>query len=211
MTTATPTTSQWNAYQAAFDHFNRVLFGGSLDHVILNFSRKAKSYGFCAPDRWAGDGETVTEISLNPTHLAERPLMESMSTLVHEMVHAWQFQSGTPSRRGYHNREWAAKMKECGLYPSSTGAEGGAETGQRMTHYIIPGGVFVRAFESLPEAARLPFVCHDTEEAKKKARNKVKYTCEGCGCNVWGKPGISVTCSDCELPFSSEDGDEEEV
>lgn len=208
----TPTTSQWNAYQAAFDHFNATLFDGCLAPVVLNFSRKAKSYGFFAPDRWVGDGgegQEYSEISLNPTHLAERPLIESMSTLVHEMVHAWQYQHGLYPRRPYHNRQWAAKMKECGLYPSDTGAPGGRETGQRMTHYVIPGGVYEAAFRSLPPEALLPLVCRDgTAPAKKKARNKVKYSCDGCGCNVWGKPEIRITCDGCGLAFSAEDGEE---
>jgi hypothetical protein len=44
-----------------------------------------------------------------------------LSTLVHEMVHVWQETYGNPSRRGYHNRQWAEKMREVGLQPSSTG------------------------------------------------------------------------------------------
>ena len=38
------------------------------------------------------------------------------------MTHVWQHQHGKPSSRGYHNREWAAKMKAIGLQPSNTGA-----------------------------------------------------------------------------------------
>lgn len=29
-------------------------------------------------------------------------------------------------------------------------------------------------------------------------RNKVKYTCPACGCNVWGKPGLRLRCEDCD-------------
>ena len=59
---------------------------------------------------------------------------------MHEMVHVWQHAHGKPGARGYHNKEWAAKMKAIGLQPSSTGMVGGKETGQRMMDYIIPGG-----------------------------------------------------------------------
>jgi hypothetical protein len=31
-------------------------------------------------------------------------------------------------------------MREIGLQPSSTGEPGGMETGQTVSHYIIPGG-----------------------------------------------------------------------
>lgn len=27
---------------------------------------------------------------------------------------------------------------------------------------------------------------------------KVKYTCPGCGCNVWGKQGLRIKCEDCD-------------
>jgi hypothetical protein len=59
------------------------------------------------------------------------------------MVQVWQHNRGTAPKRGYHNKEWAAKMKTVGLYPSNSGMVGGRETGQQMTHYIIPHGVFV--------------------------------------------------------------------
>jgi hypothetical protein len=39
---------------------------------------------------------------------------------VHEMAHVWQHAHGKPSRNGYHNKEWAAKMDERGLIPSDT-------------------------------------------------------------------------------------------
>lgn len=60
--------------------------------------------------------------------------------------HVWQQSHGTPPRRCYHDKEWAAKMREIGLQPSTTGEPGGRETGQSVTHYIVPGGPFARAY-----------------------------------------------------------------
>ena len=57
------------------------------------------------------------EIALNPAHFASRPTAGTLSTLAHEMAHLWQHHFGTPSRTGYHNKEWAAKMREIGLIP----------------------------------------------------------------------------------------------
>ena len=36
-------------------------------------------------------------------------------------------------------------MKAIGLQPSVTGEPGGKEAGQKMNHYIIPGGAFDKA------------------------------------------------------------------
>lgn len=33
------------------------------------------------------------------------------------------------------------------------------------------------------------------------ARNKAKYTCPGCGCNVWGKPRLKIRCEACDRRF----------
>lgn len=222
---AAPTPVLIAAYQAAFDHFNRELFDGALDGVVLNFSRHAKALGFFAPERWGtrgaiegriDDGRRTSEISLNPTYLATRPLVETYSTLVHEMVHALEHQEGRPARRGYHAKTWADNMEARGLMPSNTGAPGGARTGDRMTHWIIPGGRYEQAFATLPEAAKLPMTCVDTAEskAKKKARNKIKYTCPECQCNVWGKPGLKVACQECgsddePVTFEPEDNEQE--
>ena len=200
---AKPTPQQFVAYQRLYDHFNRTLFGGQLAPVILNFSRAAKTLGFFAPERWAS-GKTVThEISLNPTHM-DRPARAVASTLVHEMVHAWQHQFGKPSRTGYHNHEWSAKMEEVGLMPSDTGEPGGARVGQHMTHYIIPGGRIEKAFEALAASDLLPWQSREIATPRKKKttnRNKVKYSCPDCESTVWGKPNLDVWCGDCDTQF----------
>ena len=110
----TPTQAQFAAFQAMYDYFNGALFGGTLRPVILNFARAAGSLGFFAPQRWGQAQATTHEISLNPAHLATRSAREVAATLVHEMVHCWQQEHGTPSARGYHNKEWAAKRRLAG-------------------------------------------------------------------------------------------------
>jgi hypothetical protein len=203
-----PTDTQFRAFRSAYDHFNRVLFGGTLCPVILNFSRHANSLGFFAPLRWEREASTTHEISLNPSYLAQRDPRDVMSTLVHEMAHCWQQEHGTPGRRGYHNEEWARKMESIGLMPSSTGAPGGARTGERMTHYIIEGGAFARAFTAMPREYLLPWVCGESASAKvkkPKATSKLKFTCPTCGANAWGRPTLHLACGDCEIDMIAAD------
>ena len=40
-------------------------------------------------------------------------------------------------------------MREIGLQPTSTGEPGGKETGQSVTHYIIPEGRYAKAYAKL--------------------------------------------------------------
>jgi hypothetical protein len=205
----TPTSEQFSAFQKQFDHFNRTLFGKALPAVLLNFSRKANTYGFFAPDRWKnGDGTSTHEISLNPAYLAERAAEATSSTIVHEMVHLWQHEHGTPSRRGYHNEQWAAKMRDVGLMPSSTGKPGGDLVGYAVSHYIVDGGAFERAFQAMNKEHVFPWQSWEPTgvgRARRLARNKVKYTCPTCNANAWGKPGLNIVCGDDDAGFETQD------
>ena len=58
--------------------------------------------------------------------------------------------------QGMHNKQWAEKMKSLGLMPSHTGLTGGKKTGQKMKHYPIPDGLFLKILSKRPEKMRLP-------------------------------------------------------
>lgn len=173
-----PTPEQFDRYQKAWDYFNEALFDGQLEPCLLNFSTHRGSYGYFCPRRWKKGDQETHEISLNPNTLG-RPLEDTMSTLVHEMVHQWQDDNGSPSRSGYHNAEWAEKMEEVGLIPSDTGKPRVAKTGQRMSHYIDPTGKFALALQRMPNEYTLPWLTRELEAAvhKPKPPKKVKLTC----------------------------------
>ncbi|MGL1888712.1 MAG: SprT-like domain-containing protein [Reichenbachiella sp.] len=220
-----PTSEQFLAFERLFGYFNKNLFDNSLPDVLLNFSRSNTVAGFFAATRWRhSNGEKKHEISINPTSLAKghKYLVE---TLVHEMCHLWQMEFGKPSRTGYHNKEWAAKMESVGLIPSSTGGPGGNKTGQRMADYMEEGGSLEVLIQQLPENYWLPFQAMeyvmyaqspDTVEnelsegeiaalaeahEQKEKKRKRKYSCPSCGVNIWGKPDLNVTCGDCDVRF----------
>ncbi|MFH0899130.1 MAG: SprT-like domain-containing protein [Pseudomonadota bacterium] len=204
--TDAPTPQQFSAYQAMYDYFNRELFGGVLPPVILNFSRRARSLGFFAPERWDNGRSVTHEISLNPSYLKTLDPVEVSSTLVHEMVHLWQQEHGTPSRIGYHNAEWAEEMEALGLIPSDTGKPGGRKVGQHMAHYLDEDGIFAHAFRRMPVDILLPWQCipePDGEGGVGKSRKKVTYMCPGCAAKVWGRPGLVILCGPCGEPFEA--------
>ncbi|MET2832277.1 SprT-like domain-containing protein [Mesorhizobium shangrilense] len=134
-----PTKKPYSGLDHAYAVFNAELFGDELPSYLISIQRVKKAYGYFAGGRFGSkDGAFVTdEIALNPSHFSVRPTEQTLSTLVHEMVHLWQHHFGKPSRGGYHNREWAEKMHSVGLAPSSTGEPGGNETGQRVTHSLL--------------------------------------------------------------------------
>jgi hypothetical protein len=198
---------EYGGLQEAYDHFSRMLFDSALPDVFITYQRKANSAGYFAADRFSGrvGASGKHELALNPDSFIGQSDEQIMQTLVHEMSHVWQHAHGKPAARGYHNKEWAAKMKEIGLQPSSTGAVGGKETGQRMRDYPIPGGPFVKAFADLAAIGWKLNLESAHRGGKKAAPNsKTKFRCIACGQNAWGKPDLAITCTPCRLDMQAE-------
>ncbi len=217
MSPANPTAKTYAVLNRAFDFFNDRLFGGELPPCLVTLQRKNKAYGYFAGGRFGSkDGAEITdEIALNPSHFKSRTDKQSLSTLAHEMAHLWQHHFGKPSRNGYHNKEWAAKMHAIGLHPSDTGRPGGKETGQSCSHYIIEAGPYARAFAELaaqPDFSALYVELWDDADARKKRKaksaSKTRYTCPNCELHAWAKPGARLVCGECDEPMAAEDGDD---
>lgn len=228
-----PTSQTYDSLLLAYRFMNDVLFSGILPTCLLTLQREKKTYGYFCSSRFknAADPEKTTdEIALNPQFFRSegRDDQKVVSTLVHEMVHLWQYHYGKPGRARYHNKEWADKMKSIGLVPSSTGDQGGRETGDHMSHYIESKGIFARSFEDLKvQGFRLEWIESPYEEncsplpplplpvvgpdddptdiinpilvnPKPDKSNRLKYTCPQCSLNAWAKPGANLICGNCE-------------
>jgi predicted SprT family Zn-dependent metalloprotease len=215
-----PTQRTYTSLTQVYDFFNAELFGGQLPPCLITMQRHKGAYGYFSGERFASldDPQELTdEIALNPTQFRQRTTTETLSTLVHEMVHLWQHHHGKPPRKAYHDKQWAAKMREVGLIPTATGEPGGKETGQKMTHIIDERGPFARACAQLL-AERPAILYHDRagddEEGRKtrqkKAASKTKYTCGGCGANAWAKPRTNLWCGDCQEAMQAEEQEDGE-
>ena len=198
----TTTMAEYFTFQSAYDHFNQQLWAGKLPQVLITLQRKKGTLGYFSPDRFSARGfkGTAHELAMNPDHFAGRDDKSILSTLAHEMAHVWEQEFGKPPRGGYHGKKWATEMKRIGLYPSDTGCEGGKETGPKISHYVVAGGDYELAFNTLV-ATRLTLKWESktgparTVTAKKES--KVKYTCPHCESNAWAKPETSLICGTC--------------
>lgn len=207
--TTHPTTRTYFGLDGAYVFFNERLFSARLPPCLITLQRKNRAYGYFAGDRFGARDRTeiIDEIALNPSFFAECSVEDTLSTLVHEMVHLQQKHFGAPPRRGYHNREWAGMMRAVGLIPSASGEPGGKETGQRVSHYVEPGGRFAQACAELVDLRgdTVPYVELgselERETRERKAASKTKYTCPACGANAWAKPGIALDCGACKQPM----------
>jgi predicted SprT family Zn-dependent metalloprotease len=203
--------------QLAYDFFNRELFDGTLPPCFVSFQRKgSRVLGYFSPERIAtGEGRCTDEIALNPRFFKNSTFADVMSTLVHEMVHLWQHHFGRHRpRAAYHNKEWAGEMLRLGLRPVDPNKPSGRMTGQRMTHYIMPGGRFEIAAEKL--SAMLPaltwFDVHAAEvlpkgladanltaEPRRLSGRRTVYRCPACRLRAESRSNASLICGNCEL------------
>jgi predicted SprT family Zn-dependent metalloprotease len=208
----TVTRDEYNALDTAFNYFNEELFDSKLSPCLITFQRRSRTRGYYSPDRFSNRNfeARADEIALNPSTFEGRTDEEILSTLVHEMVHQYQSEHGTPGRGRYHNKEWAMMMMERGLMPSDTGEPGGNMTGQSMTHYIIKDGPFQLACRRLidrgfrlnwqDKVAFASVKVGPTGKAKTKAAkrsSKTKFTCFRCKQNAWAKQSANLLCGVC--------------
>ncbi len=204
-----PTRETYDGFDRWFDHYNKHLFRSELERVLITLARPGRAYGYFVPKRFENEGFSVTcaEIGMHPKWFAKRSLKEILSTLVHEMVHHWQYSFGKPGKSGYHNREFAEKMKSIGLYPSSTGKLGGDEIGRTMSHFIVEDGPFDKASNILiAQGASIPW--HDRQIEKsdgengkpnepkepKRSGKHFKFVCPICGDGTRGKHSLKIMC-----------------
>lgn len=213
--------------QFALNHFNNAFWAGQVPNPILTYTNKANCFGYFAPDKFErSDGLVVSAIALNSAYLAVRSDQQSFSTLLHEQVHAWRHYLGPPNRKGskgkggYHDTVWADEMERVGLMPSSTGAPDGKRTGYRVTHFVIPGGLFDIACQELLDSgfqiswadrlvrpnssdANGSSVEGDVPLGKAPKRDRIKFTCANSACelNAWAKPSALLICGICRNPM----------
>jgi hypothetical protein len=191
---------EYGGLQEAYDYSNKMLFGGALPDVFITYQRRAHSRGYFSADRFSGRGIKLGrhELALNPDTFIDRSDAQICSTLVHEQSHVSHHQI-TGKATSYHDKKWVAIMKGVGLQPSSTGAVGGKETGHSVSHYIIPGGPFDKAFAELAVTGwKLNLQsAHCSGKNGRGNSSKTKFTCT-CGQNAWGKPDLEIRCDLCD-------------
>jgi hypothetical protein len=106
--------TEWHAQYNA-DHF-----GGALKTVPVRVSRRMKSrLGHYS----AASAEGAGEIAISWRHLRRHGWDEALHTLLHEMVHQWQDETGKTID---HGRGFRAKAREVGIVPSARRAPGTA-------------------------------------------------------------------------------------
>ena len=97
----------------AHRQLNAEWFSNQLRAIAIRLSgRMATRLGHFDP----GSRHTPPEIVMSRKHIAKHGWREAMHTLLHEMVHQWQHETGRPVD---HGTEFRAKCREVGITPAA--------------------------------------------------------------------------------------------
>lgn len=185
-----PTLEQYGDFQAAFQHLNLELFGGSLPDTMLTLARTRHASGYIIPDgfhiRGQDGGEKTPEIGLNPTRFADRTAEQVLAALAVEMVKLAQHAAGTGSPDNYLNKDFYRRAEAIGLIGGGTIADvlPGGQLDAAIAHLIANGWAVRYVAPRVTDKDRL-------RQSSKRA-SKTKYTCPMSGLNAWAKPGVAL-------------------
>ena len=106
----------------AHERFNREHFGGELDPLPIRLSGRMRTrLGELSVDLPTG---RAIEIAISRRHIARHPWEEVEHTLLHEMVHQWQAETGLPVDHGPRFRH---KARLVGVLPGAKRPVSGVE------------------------------------------------------------------------------------
>lgn len=181
-----------DALSEAFQFFNEQLFNGEQPDTVmnvahLNLRQRADQQiaGVFAP--------RTTELNHNSIELDFSYVCECldtdnlrslMATLVHEMVHQWNYINHPEEhRKNGHSKTWRARMAELGLAPRKVGLRW---TTAGVTQDILEHGIFARVYEVFPEALAAKFLMYPKQKRPIQKKKVIQqrwyvYTCPTCG------------------------------
>jgi hypothetical protein len=96
------------------ERLNRAHFGGQLGSIAIRLSGRMRTrLGELAVDLRTGQ---PTEIAISRRHSLRHPWGEVEHTVLHEMIHQWQAETGRPVD---HGREFRQKARALGIEPQA--------------------------------------------------------------------------------------------
>lgn len=190
-----------------FDLLNEEFFESALSRPTITIQSTPRAYGHFSlrEDTWVSKLGGTHEINIGAGTLA-RPIEEVAATLLHEMVHYWNYEHGIQDcSRGntYHNRRFKEAAEARGLMVEHSDKYGWSHTSpaEALLEFVIKndltdilinrnefsgfqiGGTGTHSGTAVP-----------TTPKKSSFR---KYICPCCGMSVRATKVVNIGCLDC--------------
>jgi len=182
-----------------FDEFNKKFFSSSLEKpmIIIQTAGKGKRLPagwFTLQKVWnKGEEEHYHEINISAEYL-HRSIEETASTLIHEMVHLYNFVAeikDTSNNFVYHNKKYKTEAEKHGLIVEHMEIYGWASTSLNFeaVEFLKTLNIDDSVFKCFREIQRKPkkklekwytFVCQCDEKIKSK-NETLEAVCSVCG------------------------------
>ena len=191
-----------------FDLLNAEFFEGTLSRPTITIQSTPRAYGHFSlrEDTWVSKLGGTHEINIGAGTLA-RPIEEVVATLLHEMIHYYNFENGVQDcSRGntYHNRKFKAAAEAHGLTVTHSDKYGWSHTapGEALLDFILENGltdILINRNEFGGFRITGTGTHSGTGGSATPARTSStrKYICPCCGNSVRATKAVNIACLDC--------------
>lgn len=187
-----------------FDLLNRTYFENALSRPTITIQSTPKAYGHFSlrADTWLSKNGATHEINIGAGTLA-RPIEEVTATLLHEMVHYYNYETGVQDcSRGntYHNRRFKESAESHGLCVEHSEKYGWSRTfpSDDLLAFVMDNNLT----DILIESSGFRIVGTGTHSGTNggtppRTSSTRKYACPCCGSSVRATKSVHIACMDC--------------
>ena len=194
-----------------FDLLNEEFFENTLSRPTITIQSTPRAYGHFSlrEDTWVSKLGGTHEINIGAGTLA-RPIEEVAATLLHEMVHYYNFENGVQDcSRGntYHNRRFKASAEAHGLTVEHTDKYGWSRTSpsDALLDFILKNeltDILINRNEYNGDNVNGTGARRGTDTTSPPKPNSTrKYICPCCGNSVRATKAVNIACLDCNVPM----------
>ena len=193
-----------------FDLLNAEYFENALSRPTITIQSTPKAYGHFSlrEDTWVSKLGDTHEINVGAGTLA-RPIEEVVATLLHEMVHYYNYENGIQDcSRGntYHNKRFKQAAEERGLSITHNDKYGWSHTEptEELLDFVIENGltdILINRNDGMGFfTGKTGTHSGGVEITGKPPRTSStrKYICPCCGMSVRATRTVRIACIDCE-------------
>ena len=192
-----------------FDLLNAEFFENTLSRPTITIQSTPKAYGHFSlrEDTWISKLGSTHEINIGAGTLS-RPIEEVAATLLHEMVHYYNYEMGIQDcSRGntYHNRRFKEAAEARGLIVTHSDKYGWSHTSpsDRLMEVILDNDL-TDILINRNEYTGYRITGTGTHSGAgavlpPKRSSTRKYICPCCGMSVRATRAVHVACMDCDM------------
>ena len=191
-------TSRTTGYlEKLYRQLNADMFNGKLEECIITIQSTPKAYGHVTRSKvWKVKETNHYELNISADTL-NRPIENTVATLLHEMVHIYNMMNGIQdtSRGGtYHNKHFKEKAESVGLIIEKDSKIGWSITtpSEQLIDYIIK-----QDWTDIYMTRNTGRTSSTNTGKIKKPSSTRKYICPCCGNSVRATKTVNIICADC--------------